>query len=775
MRDGLLTERARPVLTALVIVPALALVASDVSYVPGSSQKLEQFIGDTDFQTSQPTLSQTFTQSSLRNTDLGVPFRHKGQTYFLFGDSNFPGTGDAFAYTSDTDPESGLTLTFFNNGGVFAPIVIPGIFRGAFDVPIYGFSSGGKMYLYYATDSHASGPTMGRTVLAVSTNDGTSFSAPLYTLSSNLFINVSVIEVNCADWPGLPQTNGMGLLIFGSGPYRKSDIYLAFQPEGSIEDPAALRFFTGLDSNNNPMWTTQESNSVRVAAVAFTNGSGKTEGAGELSATFNVYLKKWILLYNLTAQIQFKTSDKPWGPFPMHGISFDPTDDQGYTNFIYLPDGNDLNLCQPNVTGHDTNTTGGVYGPYVFNSFSQGSVTLSSIQTTLYHTMSTWNPYNVVLMRTRFTRRPPPIIYAGSLITNVITTGSPGGADATCQSGTNANSNLGTSATLGIKNNGATLGNVTRKTWLRFPVNLPPTQRVAGASLTLTVGGTPGATVPFTYNVYGLRDSDASQNWNETTITWNNAPGNITNDGEAIDLPQAMFLGSFRTDTNRTLGTQIGFSSMMLNDFLNQNAKGSATFIVTRLTIDSGTEPFASHESTNPPPTLALVTLPNLLDQLIAINSSTAPLTFVVDSIAVNPSNLTVKASSSDTNLLPVSNIVLGGSGSNRTVTLTPAANAHGTATVTLFVSDGVATTNSMSFRLTVAPLPRLLPYAKSIGGFSFGVIGDTGPTYTIQSSGDLFVWTNLLVTNPLVMPFNFTDTNAINSVRRYYRAVLGP
>src|SRR5581483_10601841 len=286
-------NKAWSVLVVLVLTPLLLPAAvMDVTYITGSSQKIEQFIGDVDFQTGLPTLSKTATNFHLNNTDLGVSFRHKGQTYIMFGDSDFPGTANAMGYTTNTDPESGLTLSFLATGSVFTPISIPGILHGAFDVPIYGISINGKMYVYYATDSDSSGPTMGRTVLAVSTNDGASFSAPLYTLSSNLFINVSVIDVNCADWPGLPQTNGMGLLIFGSGPYRKSDIYLAFQPETGIENPNTIQYLQALDSNNNPTWGTVETNALRVAAVAFTNSNQVVEGAGEMSATFNVFLKK---------------------------------------------------------------------------------------------------------------------------------------------------------------------------------------------------------------------------------------------------------------------------------------------------------------------------------------------------------------------------------------------------------------------------------------------------------------------------------------------------
>src|SRR5207244_11969420 len=62
--------------------------------------------------------------------------------------------------------------------------------------------------------------------------------------------------------------------------------------------------------------------------------------------------------------------------------------------------------------------------------------------------------------------------------------------------------------------------------------------------------------------------------------------------------------------------------------------------------------------------------------------------------------NLTVSGSSSIQTLVPNANIVFGGTGANRTVTLTPAANQFGTATITLTVSDGQLST-STGFQLS--------------------------------------------------------------------------
>ncbi len=63
---------------------------------------------------------------------------------------------------------------------------------------------------------------------------------------------------------------------------------------------------------------------------------------------------------------------------------------------------------------------------------------------------------------------------------------------------------------------------------------------------------------------------------------------------------------------------------------------------------------------------------------------------------------LTVTRSSSNTTLVPLANVVLGGSGENRTVTVTPAANQFGTTTITITVTDGGGKSVSESFVVTV-------------------------------------------------------------------------
>jgi hypothetical protein len=79
-----------------------------------------------------------------------------------------------------------------------------------------------------------------------------------------------------------------------------------------------------------------------------------------------------------------------------------------------------------------------------------------------------------------------------------------------------------------------------------------------------------------------------------------------------------------------------------------------------------------------------------IADQTTTVNGAINDIPFTL-SDAGNIWNLTVLSTSSDTALLPLTGIVVQGSGANRTVSVTPAPNRAGMAVVTLYVSDGVS------------------------------------------------------------------------------------
>ena len=75
---------------------------------------------------------------------------------------------------------------------------------------------------------------------------------------------------------------------------------------------------------------------------------------------------------------------------------FNPFTDGGYGHFIHLP-GYD------NITDLGrTNEIGGPYGPYLVDKFTKGN----SETSTVYFTLSTWNPYTTVLMKAELELKP---------------------------------------------------------------------------------------------------------------------------------------------------------------------------------------------------------------------------------------------------------------------------------------------------------------------------------------------------------------------------------
>jgi hypothetical protein len=106
----------------------------------------------------------------------------------------------------------------------------------------------------------------------------------------------------------------------------------------------------------------------------------------------------------------------------------------------------------------------------------------------------------------------------------------------------------------------------------------------------------------------------------------------------------------------------------------------------------------------NPPPPPAKVapTITGLMNQTVQQDSSSPVLMFQVADSDSGVGNLTVTAQSSDTNLIPAAGLVLGGSGANRTLQITPTEDSTGTATITIRVADADALAGTQMFTVMV-------------------------------------------------------------------------
>jgi hypothetical protein len=132
------------------------------------------------------------------------------------------------------------------------------------------------------------------------------------------------------------------------------------------------------------------------------------------------------------------------------------------------------------------------------------------------------------------------------------------------------------------------------------------------------------------------------------------------------------------------------------------NASGSASILVT--VNDGATSNNVATQSfivtVNKPPFISSIN-----DLAIATGTDTGPIPFTIGDTETAPALLSVTSSSSDPLLVPNSAIVFGGTGANRTVTVTPVTGQTGLVSIALSVSDGLATA-STSFQLTVQNRP---------------------------------------------------------------------
>ncbi len=378
--------------------------APSLTWIPGSTKKIEQLIGDTDYQTKQPTLSQSNARFKVAGTDLGYNFEHRDELVFLFGDSLYFNAGDTMARITGGDPETGLTLDFFTKSGGSALLVQPpGVSMGAFEVPDSGISIAGQAYVVCKTDhsSDANNPT-DASVLTRFDDSANTFTVvrQISKLPSGKFIEIAMHEVPAGMVAPQPS-----IVMWGSGVYRGSDVYLATVPSNAFESGAGTQYFTGT-ANGQPQWSSQEA----AAAAVVSDGT-----IGNVSVTWAPQAGLWLMTYDsrnpANKGIVFRYAPQPWGPWSAPQVIFDPKRDGGLGKFIHDPSiVPDDGLDGPTIGGSDPHTTpGGDYAPYVLERFTRVEGNVLSI----YYTMSTWNPYTVVLMRSQFTiagiaTGPPP-------------------------------------------------------------------------------------------------------------------------------------------------------------------------------------------------------------------------------------------------------------------------------------------------------------------------------------------------------------------------------
>jgi hypothetical protein len=400
------TQVAIAAALAVSVALATAAAAATVAPAPGSAARICQVTGDTDRSTGLPTGNRTASRYGFWGTDLGASFEHRGRLVVLFGDTHGspgagrPADGDVIAFSDDRDPADCLSLEVVADpDGRYRPIAVPGVDLGVFGVPTGGVSDGRSLWVFLTTDNSAERP-MNRSVLARSDDDGRTFRA-VRDVSRGTFVNVAPAVVPAAEAPEIP-TGAAGaepvVLMWGTGVYRRSDVRLAAVPLARIGEEGATVYFAGADAATGaPRFSPREADAVPLTDDAC---------AGELSVARVAPLGVWAMLYNCgnpEGRILVRTAERPWGPWSEAAVLFDPRRDGAFCGFVH-PGASAPADCARLSDPHSPDVRGDVYGPYVVDRFTRA---VGTDRAEIVFTLSTWNPYAVVLMRAELERRGP--------------------------------------------------------------------------------------------------------------------------------------------------------------------------------------------------------------------------------------------------------------------------------------------------------------------------------------------------------------------------------
>jgi hypothetical protein len=131
---------------------------------------------------------------------------------------------------------------------------------------------------------------------------------------------------------------------------------------------------------------------------------------GKASVVYSKDLGLWLMTFNggkhtsdAATGLYFTYATKPWGPWQSPQLIYNDCANQGYGHYIHYAGG----YCNESATGpagptdaggNPLGSNGEGFGPYMIEPF----MTVANGTLTIYFTMSTWNPYTVLKMRSDF-------------------------------------------------------------------------------------------------------------------------------------------------------------------------------------------------------------------------------------------------------------------------------------------------------------------------------------------------------------------------------------
>lgn len=360
-----------------------------------------------------PTANDLQHRFNLKGTDFGISAASREQVWFFFGDTMAfkdswkPGSGpdsvgyvDAPAEKLAANPEllcghlnflrarspaehdfaagrmippAGQPISTYvrNPAGPRFPDV-----PGTFEVPSGAFAYGGNMYIFYTGGPDFSMKPVNMTVSYLAKWESpSSDKQPHYQilymidelnggLMGGHFINVA---------PVVNEDDGY-LYLFGSGSYRRSAVYLARKLLKSLSQPGGFEYFNG-----SGKWSSEGTMAVPVA---------EENSVGELSARHYKRIGTWLLMYAVKGQVVLRAARRPDGPWSQ-AVIVHSMRDENFREHYCCGEG----PCEGKHMIHFDKA--GTYAPYLLPVISppekDGTIRINYL-------LSTWNPYNTVLM-----------------------------------------------------------------------------------------------------------------------------------------------------------------------------------------------------------------------------------------------------------------------------------------------------------------------------------------------------------------------------------------
>lgn len=402
------------------------------------TERLGQLTGNPD-PDNLPSLNKTdsaeWAGSGVVGTDLGANTDHnvlnalgqmENRLFIFFGDV-VPGNPngspardtDLVAWTSDEGLRpGGFTLHPVKAGSFFDPFRVDnGI--GVLPInrtPTGAFSYKSKAYVFALWDDPADPLIPGTQVrfptTVLASKEDPSRPGPYhleFTCSKRRFWQVAPVFVQNADHPDLPESQGDGLVLLGGGLGDGDGIHLAWMrlEPGSGPVASSVRYYTG---NPEQRWTPSENNAA--AALAHEREAKAVVPLAphytSVSAAWLPQVKQWIVVYSRAINDPEHNQVTPAGPVVARfGANpwtwsdevqiFNPCRDLAYGRFMHWSGIDDIHTrIPPSIFG---DAPGWAYGAFLLQRFTSWDAGRREL--TLAYLMSTSNPYQVQVMRTR--------------------------------------------------------------------------------------------------------------------------------------------------------------------------------------------------------------------------------------------------------------------------------------------------------------------------------------------------------------------------------------